>query len=61
MDAADDTVPTDTRPQAPGRFFSRRGPWAAALLVSAVVAALAFGAYRQPDLLLNIMGLRYCG
>jgi len=32
-----------------------------ALLGEALIDVLAFGAYRQPELLLNIMGLRYCG
>lgn len=40
---------------------SRRALWTIALMVAAMVAVLAFGAYRQPELLLNLMGLRYCG
>ena len=28
---------------------------------AALIAVLAFGAYQQPELLLNIIGLRYCG
>lgn len=40
---------------------SRRALWAIALLAAALLAALAFGAYRQPELLLNLLGLRYCG
>ena len=35
--------------------------WALGLLALAVVTVVAFGAYRQPELLLNLMGLRYCG
>ncbi len=35
--------------------------WALGLLAVAAVTAVAFGAYRQPELLLNLMGLRYCG
>jgi len=34
---------------------------ALALTLAAIVAALAFAAYSQPDLLLNYSGLRYCG
>ena len=40
---------------------SRRALWIISLVAAAVIAALAFGAYRQPELLLNLMGLRYCG
>jgi hypothetical protein len=61
MDAADDTVHTEIRPQVPGRQRARRTLRAVALLASVIIVALAFTAYRQPDLLLNIMGLRYCG
>lgn len=45
----------------PRRVWSRRALWIVALLAAAIVTALAFGAYRQPELLLNLMGLRYCG
>lgn len=48
-------------PSAPRRVWSRRALWVVALLAAAIVTALAFGAYRQPELLLNLMGLRYCG
>jgi len=40
--------------------WRRPAAWSAALLAAIVVAA-AFGAYRQPELLLNLLGLRYCG
>lgn len=40
---------------------SRRVLWVIGLLAALVITALAFGAYRQPELLLNILGLRYCG
>ena len=40
---------------------SRRILWALGLGAAVIIAALAFGAYRQPELLLNLMGLRYCG
>ena len=39
----------------------RRIAWALGLSAAVIAAALAFGAYRQPELLLNLMGLRYCG
>ena len=48
-------------PSPPRLAWSRRAAWVAALLAVAIVTALAFGAYRQPELLLNLMGLRYCG
>ncbi|MCF8177967.1 MAG: hypothetical protein K9J74_05625 [Sulfuritalea sp.] len=35
--------------------------WGIALLVVMAVVVLAFGAYRQPELLMNLVGLRYCG
>ena len=34
---------------------------AAGLLAVAAITALVFAAYRQPELLLNLLGLRYCG
>lgn len=39
----------------------RNAVWAIGLLAVVVITALVFGAYRQPELLLNLMGLRYCG
>ena len=47
--------------ETPGRNWSRRALWVAGLLAVAAIVVLAFGAYRQPELLLNLMGLRYCG
>lgn len=35
--------------------------WAIGVLAVILITAVAFGAYRQPELLLNLMGLRYCG
>jgi len=61
MDAPDEIARTEGRPLSPGLHLSRRAAWAIALLAVATITALAFGAYRQPELLLNIMGLRYCG
>jgi len=43
------------------RHWPRLALRAIGLLALAIIVALAFGAYRQPDLLLNLMGLRYCG
>jgi hypothetical protein len=56
-------IPQDAQlpPSAPVRAVSRRVWWAAGLATLAVIAALAFGAYSQPELLLNFVGLRYCG
>ena len=34
---------------------------ALALALAALIAVLVFGAYSQPELLLNYSGLRYCG
>lgn len=59
MDAYNETADNLGRP--PSRKWPRRALWATGLLIVAVITALAFGAYGQPELLLNIMGLRYCG
>lgn len=62
MDARDANVSSES--PAPGSLppaRPRRALWLVGLLVAAVVTALVFGAYRQPELLLNLMGLRYCG
>lgn len=62
MDARDEKVSNEN--PASGALplhRSRRALWLAGLLVAAVVTVLVFGAYRQPELLLNLMGLRYCG
>jgi hypothetical protein len=32
-----------------------------ALVLAVLIVALIFGAYSQPELLLNYSGLRYCG
>jgi hypothetical protein len=44
-----------------GPDWSRRLAWGVALAAAALIVAIVVGAYRQPELLLNIMGLRYCG
>lgn len=62
MDAQAETARGADRPlAAPRTHRSRRAMWALGLLAVAAVTAVAFGAYRQPELLLNLMGLRYCG
>lgn len=48
-------------PSPPRMHRSHRVLWAIGVLAALVITALAFGAYRQPELLLNILGLRYCG
>lgn len=40
---------------------SHRYLWAIGLVIAAAIIAIAFGAYRQPELLMNLIGLRYCG
>ncbi|OHC70921.1 MAG: hypothetical protein A3H93_19315 [Rhodocyclales bacterium RIFCSPLOWO2_02_FULL_63_24] len=60
MDADDEISRSENQPPVvPGR--SRRVLWTIGLLALAIVTIAAFGAYRQPELLLNLMGLRYCG
>lgn len=46
----------------PGQTEASLRLWRAiALAAAALIAAMAFGAYSQPELLLNYIGLRYCG
>ncbi len=61
MDAPDQIVRSAVRPPLLAMIRSRRALWTLGLLALAAVVVLAFGAYRQPDLLLNLIGLRYCG
>lgn len=61
MDARDEIVRRADRPPLLAMIRSRRALWAVGLLALAAIVVLAFGAYRQPDLLLNLIGLRYCG
>jgi hypothetical protein len=61
MDAGKETIGGDLPSSQSGADRSRRAAWTVALVGAALIAALAFSAYRQPELLLNIMGLRYCG
>ena len=62
MDARNEVSRSADRPPSPPRLEGpRRVAWAIGLLAVALITALAFGAYRQPELLLNLMGLRYCG
>jgi hypothetical protein len=61
MDEGKETSGGELPPLSPGADRARHVAWAVALVGAALIAVLAFGAYRQPELLLNIMGLRYCG
>ncbi|MCX7149722.1 MAG: hypothetical protein NTY05_09995 [Rhodocyclales bacterium] len=62
MDAPVELVQSEARPpERLRRDWSRRAVWGIGLLAVAVLVALVFGAYRQPELLLNLLGLRYCG
>jgi hypothetical protein len=61
MDAPDEIVRSADRPPWLAMIRSRRTLRALGLLALAAIVVLAFGAYRQPDLLLNLVGLRYCG
>lgn len=61
MDAGKESAGSDLPPLSSGAERTRRAAWTVALTGAVLVAVLAFGAYRQPELLLNIMGLRYCG
>jgi len=62
MDAPVEIVHSEDRPPNQLRpDWLRRAIRAVGLLAVAMVTALAFGAYRQPELLLNLLGLRYCG
>jgi len=62
MDAPLEAVHGEQGPvRVPRPAWQRRALWAIGLLAVAAITALAFAAYRQPELLLNLMGLRYCG
>ena len=62
MDAPVEIVQSEDRPpERLRRDWSRRAVWGIGLLAVVMVTALAFGAYRQPEMLLNLLGLRYCG
>jgi hypothetical protein len=62
MEAPIEAIPGEQGPvRAPRPSWQRRALWAIVLLALATVTALAFTAYRQPELLLNLLGLRYCG
>ncbi|MCX7154932.1 MAG: hypothetical protein NTW45_00620 [Rhodocyclales bacterium] len=62
MDTPLETAHGEEQPPSPLRMdWSRRALLAIGLLAVAAITALAFTAYRQPELLLNLLGLRYCG
>ena len=62
MDAPFETAHGEDRPALPSPpAWLRRAVWAVGLLAVATVTVVAFSAYRQPELLLNLLGLRYCG
>lgn len=62
MDARNEIAHSADLPRSsPRAGWQRRAVWVLGLLSVALIVVLAFGAYRQPELLLNLMGLRYCG
>ena len=61
MDAGKETAGNDLPPFPHGSGRARRAAWTVALVGTVMIAVVVLGAYRQPELLLNIMGLRYCG
>ncbi len=62
MDTSPNITPEAKLPSSPPGMEASLRLWRAiALAAAALIAALAFGAYSQPDLLLNFVGLRYCG
>ncbi len=55
-------VAVDTPAESPGTTARTLRAWRAlALALAALIAVVIFGAYSQPELLLNYSGLRYCG
>ena len=61
MDARNEDGGGDLPAPQPAADWARRAAWAVALVGAALIVVVVFGAYRQPELLLNFMGLRYCG
>ncbi len=62
MNASPNITPDAHLPlPAHGMETLRRLGRAMALAAAALIAALAFGGYSQPELLLNFVGLGYCG
>ncbi len=52
----------DTPAESSGTTAKALRVWRAiALALAALIVVLVFGAYSQPELLLNYSGLRYCG
>ena len=61
MDTGKETIGGERPPLPSASDRVRRAAWLVVLFGAALIAVLAFGAYQQPELLLNIIGLRYCG
>lgn len=62
MDAPAELASVTDRPAVPPPAArSRSAMRLLGLLAAAALAAVAFAAYRQPELLLDLVGLRYCG
>jgi hypothetical protein len=55
-----DGSPASALRLSPGSAGGRRLWHAVALLLAAIVAWLVFAAYRQPDLILDLAGMRIC-
>lgn len=62
MDVSQNITEDEHASSSPQGIARSHRLWLAiALAAAALIAALAFGAYSQPELLLNFVGLRYCG
>ena len=62
MNARNEIAGSENDSTSPARRVRARWVvWAFGVLTMAMIVALALVAYRQPELLLNFMNLRYCG
>lgn len=62
MDVEEDRTPPGMPPHASLRPERSTRVWRAiSLLLVGVIMVVIFAAYRQPELLVNLVGLRYCG
>lgn len=59
--AMESSQPLDPSTSPASGAAAHRAWRALALALAALLAALVFAAYTQPELLLNYSGLRYCG